>query len=140
MHGTQIRTDSITQRPGDRTDFVVKLLLAGVLITAQPLSAGEIFYLSLPGMCSAHDAALEESDAMVLTRRSVGNHYFECSFTKTIDAALDKGEWIETGARCANETDSWSAEFEIVPVENGTLNLFQKRGGLAPVRFHRCGS
>ena len=74
----------------------------------------------------------------MLSDRSMGNHFFDCSFSKSVSKALVKERWVETEAQCENSTDSWKAVFEIVSEEDGSLNVFQKSGGLSPVRFYRC--
>ena len=70
-------------------------------------SASDLYYLSVPGLCNAGDGELEESNAIILSDRSMGNHSFDCSFDKPIGKSLQKERWVETEANCENSTGSW---------------------------------
>lgn len=129
--GNESGLDSQAKRP----QFALTAML---LLLALPVSAGEISYYSQPGLCNVHDGVLEESDAIHLDDRSLGNHYFDCSFKIPIAKALQKDGGAQTEARCENGTGNWTAKFEIVKRDDGTLHVFQESGGLSPMRFHPC--
>lgn len=109
-----------------------------LLILALPLHADTV-WLSEPGYCDAPVEVIEDDSVMVLSFNGIRTHDFSCEWPAEAAAALfrDDGE-VTVIAQCGNATGTWQATLDIVPQSDGALRVFQRSGGLSPVRFIRC--
>jgi len=121
-----------------------KLLKSSVVAVALMISVvgsanSETFWLSEPGYCSSDFAVIEDNDVMVLNKAGISTHWFSCDWPEDVGQAILRGEDnVTTKADCANATETWSADLEIITISAAYLRVDQKSGGLSPVKFFRC--
>ena len=110
-------------------------MFAVALCMAPSFSFAQVYYLSQPGLCDADDGAVEESDALILTDMSLGNHYGECSWDVSFREALKTRATATIEARCQDSSKSWDAELVFSRGENRQVLVF---GGGDPAVFFPC--
>ncbi|MDU8928596.1 hypothetical protein RXV86_14485 [Alisedimentitalea sp. MJ-SS2] len=87
-----------------------RIAAAAALVSAAATQsfAGNMLYMSDPGLCDAGDGVTELMDTTFLSERSVGNHYFECTWKKDLGRLLKRRSPVEMKVSCMNDTESWT--------------------------------